>query len=86
MLDKTSLYNLSDIKDALINRTIVEVYEALLEKGYNPTSQIVGYLISGDPGYITNYKNARNKITEYERAKVLEIMLKDFIDKNIWDI
>lgn len=83
MLEKTSLYNLSDIKEALMNRTIIEVYEALEEKGYNATSQLVGYLISGDAGYITNYKNARNKITEYDRAKILEAILKDFVDKNI---
>ncbi len=83
MLDKTSLYSLSDIREAVMNKTIIEVYEALLEKGYNPTSQIVGYLISGDPGYITSYKNVRNKITEYDRAKILEVILKDFIDKNI---
>jgi len=86
MLDKTSLYNLSDIQEALMNKTIVEVYNALEEKGYNATSQIVGYLISGDPGYITNHNNARNKITEYDRAKILEIILKDFIEKNRWDI
>lgn len=83
MLDKTSLYNLSDIQEALMNRTIIEVYEALYEKGYNPTNQLVGYLISGDAGYITSYKNARSKITEYDRAKILEIILKDFVEKNI---
>ena len=83
MLDKTSLYSLSDIQEALMNRTIIEVYEALREKGYNPTSQLVGYLISGDAGYITNYKNARNKITEYDRAKILEVVLKEFVEKNI---
>jgi len=86
MLDKTSLYNLSDIQEALMNRTIIEVYEALNEKGYNATSQLVGYLITGDAGYITNYKNARNKITEYDRAKILEVILKEFLEKNIWDI
>ena len=83
MLDKTSLYNLSDIQEALMNRTIIEVYEALHEKGYNPTSQLVGYLLSGDAGYITSYKNARNKIIEYDRAKILEVILKEFIEKNI---
>lgn len=86
MLDKTSLYNLSDIQEALISKTIVEVFDALEEKGYNARSQLVGYLISGDPGYITSYKNARNKISEYDRAKILEIILKDFVDRNIWDI
>jgi len=83
MLEKTSLYNLSDIKEALMNRTIIEVYEALEEKGYNATSQLVGYLISGDAGYITNYKNARNKVSGNDRAKILEVILKEFLEKNI---
>ncbi len=83
MLDKTSLYNLNDIQEALMNKTIVEVYEALKERGYNPISQLVGYLISGDPGYITSYKGARSKICEYDRAKLLEIILSEFIEKNI---
>lgn len=82
MLDKTSLYSLSDIQEALMNKTIIEVYNALEEKGYNATNQLVGYLISGDAGYITNYNNARNKIVEYDRAKILEVILKDFIIKN----
>lgn len=82
MLDKTSLYSLSDIQEALMNKTIFEVYDALEEKGYNATNQLVGYLITGDVGYITNYKNARNKIAEYDRAKILEIVVKDFIIKN----
>lgn len=82
MLDKTSLYSLSDIQEALMNKTVIEVYNALEEKGYNATSQLVGYLISGDPGYITSYNNARNKIVEYDRAKILEVVLKDFIIKN----
>ena len=58
-------------------------YEALKERGYNPISQLVGYLISGDPGYITSYKGARSKICEYDRAKLLEIILSEFIEKNI---
>lgn len=83
MLDKTSLYNLSDIQEALITRTIKEVYEALKEKGYNPIGQMVGYLISGDAGYITSSKNARNKIGEYDRSKILEVVLKEYINKTI---
>lgn len=86
MLDKTSLYNLSDIQEALISKTIIDVYEALEKKGYNSTSQLVGYLISGDPGYITSYNDARNKITEYDRSKILEIILKEYIEKKLWDI
>ena len=58
-----------------------EVYEALEERGYNPVNQIVGYLISGDPGYISSYKDARNKIQEIDRAKIVEILLLAFQDK-----
>ena len=48
------------------------------ERGYNPSNQIVGYLISGDPGYISNYKDARSKIQEVDRAKIVEILLQEF--------
>ena len=86
MLDKTNLYDLSDIQEAIVSKTIIDVYEALEQKGYNPIGQIVGYLVSGDPGYITSYKDARNKITEYDRSKILEIILRDYIKKNLWNI
>ena len=67
------------IYDSELTRKIVnEVYKSLEERGYNPTNQIVGYLISGDPGYISNYQNARNKIQEIDRAKIVEILLTDF--------
>ena len=82
-MDKTSLFKLSDIENALVSKTLIEVYRSLESRGYNPTSQIIGYLITGDPGYITSYKNARTKITEYDRAKILEIVLKDYITKNL---
>ena len=59
-------------------KTLDEVYSALEERGYNPVNQIVGYLISGDPGYISSYKNARSKIQEVDRAKVVEILLQEF--------
>ena len=83
MLDKTSLFNLAEIEEALISKTIIEVYEALKEKGYNPISQLVGYIISGDPGYITSYNNARAKISEYDRAKIAEVILSDYIKRNL---
>ena len=54
------------------------VYAALEERGYNPINQLVGYIISGDPGYISSYKDARNKIQEIDRAKIVEILLVDF--------
>ena len=80
--EKTSLFNVQDIDAERTRITIKEVYEALEERGYNPTNQIVGYLISGDPGYISSYKNARNKIQEIDRAKIVEILLMEFQRKN----
>ena len=56
-----------------------EVYEALQEKGYNPINQIVGYILSGDPTYITSHKDARNKIRTIERDELLEKMVKNYI-------
>lgn len=81
MLDKTSLFSIEEIEDALIRKTLDDVFEALKERGYNPISQIVGYLISGDPGYITSHQDARAKITEFDRSKLLFIVLKGYLDK-----
>lgn len=82
-MDNTSLFKLSDIENAMVSKTLIEVYRSLESRGYNPTSQIIGYLISGDPGYITSYENARNKMIELDREKVLEIILKDYMRNNI---
>lgn len=58
------------------------VYSALIEKGYNPISQIVGYILSGDPSYITGYNNARGLITRLERDELLEEIIKYYLDQN----
>lgn len=84
MLNKTRLFELDEIEDALMKKTLLDVYDALDEKGYHPINQIVGYLISGDPGYISSHKNARAKMSEYDRSKILSCILKDYLDK--WDI
>lgn len=81
--DKTSLFKLDGLDTELTRNTLKEVYEALEERGYNPTNQIVGYLISGDPGYISSYKDARSKIQEIDRAKIVEILLVEFQKNNI---
>ena len=60
--EQTSLFDVAELDTELTRRVLGEVYESLEERGYNPTNQIVGYLISGDPGYISSYKEARNKI------------------------
>ncbi len=76
--DKTRLFNVDEINVKSTKIMLEEVYDALKERGYNPNNQIVGYLISGDPGYISSYKGARNKIQEIDRAKIVEILLQEF--------
>lgn len=78
-MDKTSLYDVSLIKKEAISATLKEVYEALEERGYNPVNQIVGYLISGDPGYISSYKDARSKMVALDRSEVVMLLLLEFI-------
>ena len=60
-----------------------DVYEALTEKGYNPVNQIVGYLMSGDPTYITSHKNARSLIMKVERDEILEVLFENYIDTQL---
>lgn len=82
-MDKTSLFRLSDIENAMVSKTLIEVYRSLESRGYNPTSQMIGYLITGDESYITSYENARSKMTNLNREKVLEIILKDYMRNNL---
>jgi len=77
--DKTMSFNFEKEKNTKTKEILKEVYEALVEKGYNPINQIVGYILSGDPTYITSHKNARNKIRQIERDELLESMVKDYI-------
>ena len=76
--EQTSLFDIAQIDTEIVRETIDSVYKSLEERGYNPTNQIVGYLISGDPGYISSYQDARNKIQEIDRAKIVEILLNEF--------
>ncbi len=79
-MDKTSLYESEEeIESSLMNTILVEVYKSLETRGYNPTSQIIGYLITGDPGYISSFENARNKITSLDREQILEALLNYFM-------
>ena len=66
-----------------VSEILAEVYTALSEKGYNPVSQIVGYIMSGDPTYITSHKNARSLIMKVERDELLEEVLKFYIGNKI---
>lgn len=77
--DKTTTVNTKKIVDENTRNTLREVCTDLEERGYNPTKQIVAYLVSGDPGYISSYKECRNRILKFNREDILEVMLVDFI-------
>ncbi|MBQ8131675.1 MAG: IreB family regulatory phosphoprotein [Bacilli bacterium] len=79
--ENTTLFDFDEIETEATRKTLEEVYDALEERGYNPVNQIVGYLISGDPGYISSFKDARTKMQQVDRAKVVEILLKEFRNK-----
>ena len=79
MDDKTTLFDITLFKQAQIEYTIKEVYQILMARGYDPVNQIVGYLISGDPGYITSYKDARKKIQEIDRELIVAFLLEQYL-------
>ena len=62
-----------------VKEIMIEVARSMQEKGYNPVDQLAGYLLSGDPTYITSYKDARTKLREVERYEILEDLLKDYL-------
>lgn len=79
----TQLFKVDLEKDYDVREIIASVYEALTEKGYNPVNQIVGYLMSGDPTYITSHKGARSLIMRAERDEIIELFLEDYIENNL---
>ena len=78
--ENTIFFKVEKEKKANSKQILKQVYEALVEKGYNPINQIVGYILSGDPTYITSHKNARNIIRTLERDELLEKMVKNYIE------
>ena len=79
----TQLFKVDLEKDYDVREIIASVYEALTEKGYNPVNQIVGYLMSGDPTYITSPQGARSLIMRAERDEIIELFLEDYIENNL---
>ena len=77
--DKTVSFKVEKDKSVKAREILSEVYKALEEKGYNPINQIVGYILSGDPTYITSHNDARNLIRKIERDELLEKMVKSYI-------
>ena len=80
MSDKTKEFDISNRNDEEIRKSIIIVYNALKEKGYNPISQIVGYILSEDPTYITTHNNARNLMRRIDRFELLQILLRDYLN------
>lgn len=72
-------FDISEVNDEVVKNTLRDVLEALEERGYNPINQIVGYIISGDLGYISSYKEARNKISKIDRTVLVEVLLKNYL-------
>ncbi len=77
--DKTMNFKVERDNGVKTKEILREVYEALVEKGYNPINQLVGYILSGDPTYITSHNDARNKIRAIERDELLEKLVKNYI-------
>ena len=79
MDDFTRKFNTAEDKDEQIHHILLSVYEALKEKGYDPINQIVGYILSEDPTYITNYKSARTLICKIDRDELLQVLVKNYL-------
>lgn len=86
MVDKnnfTMKFDLDKEKEEKAKEIILNVYKALEEKGYNPTNQFIGYILSGDPTYITSHNNARTLIRQIERDELLEELLKTYLNNKV---
>ena len=81
-LENTQYFKVEVEPENGVKMILSEVYEALSEKGYDPVSQIVGYIMSGDPTYITSHKGARSLIMKVERDELVEALLKNYIRHN----
>jgi uncharacterized protein (UPF0297 family) len=79
--DKTMMFKVQAEEVNKARDTLHKVYNALVEKGYNPINQLVGYLLSGDPAYITSHDNARNLIRRFERDELLEELVKNYLEQ-----
>ena len=80
---KTITFSIKDARELEVRNILITVYNALLEKGYNPLNQIVGYIITEDPTYITNYKNARTLICKIDRDELMRTLLVKYLGLNI---
>ena len=77
--DQTKTFSISKLKELETKQTLKQVYDALVEKGYNPINQIVGYILSEDPTYITSYNNARGLIRKLDRDELMKILVNSYL-------
>lgn len=80
MSEPTAIFSIYEDKNREIKETLTQVYKALAEKGYNPINQLVGYILSEDPTYITTYQNARALIRKVDRDDLLQVLLQNYLD------
>ena len=80
MSDLTRRFDLSDMKEWETREILTEVYNSLQQKGYNPINQIVGYILSEDPTYITNHISARTLICKVDRDELLQVLVKNYLE------
>ena len=78
-MENTTLFDVAILEKANVKNVIKEVSNLLSERGYNPVNQLVGYFMSGDPGYISSYKGARDKILSIDRAQVLAYIIEEYL-------
>ena len=84
-INNTQFFTVQKEPELQVSDVLEIVYKALKEKGYNPVNQIVGYIMSGDPTYITSHHNARSLIMKVERDELVEEVLKTYIENSAWD-
>ena len=77
--EPTISFSIKEDREKELKRTLTTVYEALLEKGYNPINQLVGYILSEDPTYITNYNNARSMICKIDRDELMQVLVREYL-------
>ncbi|MCI5849788.1 MAG: IreB family regulatory phosphoprotein [Lachnospiraceae bacterium] len=82
-IHNTQFFKVQKEPEYQVSDVIARVYSSLKEKGYNPVNQIVGYIMSGDPTYITSHKGARSLIMRVERDEIIEVLLEDYIKNNL---
>lgn len=78
--DKTITFSIKKEDEIAMHKILSDVYKALLERGHNPINQIVGYILSEDPAYITNYNNARSEIRKIDRDDLLKVLVKNYLN------